>query len=800
MRSLSSQRAGLKSFLSEEFRRRRPVFGLALCLAALLFGLINTGIANDETSQASTDNKGADDKPGQADRINVEALAEQALKSLVVVRSTDRTGSDLGLGTGFAIEGKGLIATAYHVIGDGREISIELKDGRKLPVTEIFASSSQLDLAIVRVEGLELPPLALSAEAKTPAGREIVALGHPEGFRNAVVSGVVSGHQEIDGVEMLQLAMSIERGNSGGPVLDAQGQVVGIVTRKSALRDKLGFALPVRLLRDLQNDPNTVPMSRWSTIGALDETQWTPIFGGNWRQRAGRILVNGEGKSFGGRTLCLNQSSPAELPYDLRVQVKLESEEGAAGLVFHSDGNERHYGFYPSAGNLRLTRFDGPDVGSWTILHNEAHPAYRMDQWNTLTVRILKDGFECYVNGTLVVKSADAVIPPGKAGLAAFRGTAAEFRRFEMGTNLLPASGAEESLAGLRKTVDGLHWNQPAQTSEIISLLPLGETASDFLSEEADRLEQKSRRLRQLSADIHEAAVRKAIAAALRLPDSDSGDAPGNVGNDGSQGNAAEADLLTAALLIARQDNADVDVPVYIRRIDQMADELKKRVPVDSAESLRIAALDSYLFEELGVRGSRYEYESPSNSYLNEVIDDREGIPITLSVLYIELAKRLNLKVVGVGLPGHFVVRFEPGDGSMPQTIDVFERGKRLSDEDIRTMLSEAGFPDQPRFREAKSPREIIERMQLNLLSLAEGRRDDASVLRYLETLVMLDPSSVEFRAKRLEMRARTGRLQMAIDDATWFIQEQPAGVDVERVRELRTSLELQQERQQQVK
>ncbi len=802
MRRLSSQRAGLKSFLSEEFRRRRPVFGLALCLATLLSGLINTGIANDETPQAATDSRGADDKPGQADRINVEALAEQALKSLVVVRSTDRTGSDLGLGTGFAIEGKGLIATAYHVIGDGREISIELKDGRKLPVTEIFASSSQLDLAIVRVEGLELPPLALSAEAKTPAGREIVALGHPEGFRNAVVSGVVSGHQEIDGVEMLQLAMSIERGNSGGPVLDAQGQVVGIVTRKSALRDKLGFALPVRLLRELQNDPNTVPMTRWSTIGALDETQWTPIFGGNWRQRAGRILVNGEGKSFGGRTLCLNQSASVEMPYDLRVQVKLESEEGAAGLVFHSDGNDRHYGFYPSAGNLRLTRFDGPDVGSWTILHNESHPAYRMDQWNTLTVRVQKDGFECYVNGTLVVKSADSVIPPGKAGLAAFRGTAAEFRRFEMGTNLFPASASEESFAELKKTVDALHWNQPAQTAELNSLLLLGETASEFLNEEADRLEQKSKRLRQLSADIHEAAVRKAIAAALRLPDRDSVDAPGNEGNEGSQGNdaAAEADLLTAALLIARQDNADVDVPVYVHRIEQMADELKKRVPVDSAESLRIAALDSYLFEELGVRGSRYEYESPSNSYLNEVIDDREGIPITLSVLYIELAKRLNLKVVGVGLPGHFVVRFEPGDGSMPQTIDVFERGKRLSEEDIRTMLSEAGFPDQPRFREAKSAREIIERMQLNLLSLAEGRRDDASVLRYLETLVMLDPSSVEFRAKRLEMRARTGRLQMAIDDATWFIQEQPGGVDVERVRELRTSLELQQERQQQVK
>jgi len=765
-------------------------------------GVLNSCIGQDEKGAASVGPVAAEGEPVRSDRINVEALAEQALKSVVVVRSTDRTGSDLGLGTGFAIAGQGLIATAYHVIGDGREISIELKDSRKLPVTEIFASSSQLDLAIVRVDGLELPPLELSAESKTPAGREIVALGHPEGFRNSVVSGVVSGHQEIDGVEMLQLAMSIERGNSGGPVLDARGQVVGIVTRKSALRDRLGFALPVRLLRDLQNDPNTVPMSRWSTIGALDESQWLPVFGGNWRQRAGRILVNGEGKSFGGRTLCLNQSANTEFPLDLRVQVKLDSEEGAAGLVFHSDGNDRHYGFYPSAGNLRLTRFDGPDVGSWTILHNEPHPAYRMDQWNTLLVRILKDRFECYVNGTLVVQSTDSVIPSGKVGLAAFRGTAAEFRRFEMGTNLLPASASEQSFAILNRMADEITWNQPAQTPVIENLLPLGETASEFLNEEADRLEQKSKRLRQLADNLHEASVRKSIAQALALPvvARTGEERLDRSGDAGTQTEHMEPDLLTAALLIARQDNADVDVPLYERRIAQMAEELQKRVPLESAESLRIAALDSYLFEELGVRGSRYEYESPSNSYLNEVIDDREGIPITLSVLYMELAKRMKLKVVGVGLPGHFVVRFEPGDGGMPQTIDVFERGKRLSEEEIRTILSDSGFPDQPQFREAKSPREIIERMQLNLLSLAEGRRDDACVLRYLETLVMLDPASVEYRAKRLEMRARTWRLQMAIDDATWFIQEQPSGVDVERVRELRTSLELQQERQQQVK
>lgn len=721
------------------------------------------------------------DESGKATEapLSAEALAERARQSLVVVRATDRTGSDSGLGTGFVIEG-GLIATAHHVIGDGREIRVELPGGKLVPVVEVFASSSRLDLAILRVADLQLPALSLSADDRTPQGREVVALGHPEGFRNSIVSGVISGHQDIEGVEMLQLAMSIERGNSGGPVLDRQGAVVGIVTRKSALQDKLGFAVPVRLLRELKADPNPVLMSRWSTIGALDPAQWTVLFGGNWRQRAGRLQVSGEGAGFGGRTLCVSRAEVPAFPYDIRVLVRLEDESGAAGLVFHSDEGDRHYGFYPSAGNLRLTRFDGPDVNSWTILHNQPHDAWRAGQWNTLTVRVQEDVLQCFVNEALVVESRDVVLPKGRPGLASFRGTSAEFRRFEVGRDLLPVRADSQGAARLREFADGMRADLPVQQDGLDALLPLGEPAIDFMAAEAERLQQKSRRLKLLSEDLHRAAVRRELVAALRPADS-----------------SAEPDLLSCALLVARIDNADVDPAGYVQRVQRMAGEIRGRLPADSTESVRLAALDRWLFEELGFRGSRFEYDTASNSYLNEVIDDREGIPISLSVLYMELAKRLDLRVVGVGLPGHFVVRFEPQSGGDSQLIDVFERGRRLSDEDVRRIIAAAGFPDQPRFREARTTPEIIERMVNNLLSLAEAERADERVLGCLETLAAVVPANVEYRAKRLEMRARTGRLGMAIADAEWFISEQPDGVDVERVRQLRQTLQDQLEQQQ---
>jgi regulator of sirC expression with transglutaminase-like and TPR domain len=157
-----------------------------------------------------------------------------------------------------------------------------------------------------------------------------------------------------------------------------------------------------------------------------------------------------------------------------------------------------------------------------------------------------------------------------------------------------------------------------------------------------------------------------------------------------------------------------------------------------------------------------------------------------------ELARRLELNVVGVGLPGHFVVRYEPSNGEPPQTIDVFERGKRLTEDEILQILAAARFPNEPRFREARTAVQIIERMLMNLLGIFESRREDDSVLSCLETLVAVIPENIEYRAKRLEMRARTGRIQMAIEDADWFIRTQPDGVDVERVRQLRQTLEEQ--------
>ena len=103
--------------------------------------------------------------------------------------------------------------------------------------------------------------------------------------------------------------------------------------------------------------------------------------------------------------------------------VKLDDEEGAAGLVFAADGGDRHYGFYPTAGKLRLTRFDGPDVLSWKILEEADSPDYLPGAWNHLRVRRTADGFACFLNDAKVFESTDKGLGEGKVGLAKFRDT-----------------------------------------------------------------------------------------------------------------------------------------------------------------------------------------------------------------------------------------------------------------------------------------------------------------------------------------------------------------------------------------
>ena len=191
--------------------------------------------------------------------------------------------------------------------------------------------------------------------------------------------------------------------------------------------------------------------------------------------------------------------------------------------------------------------------------------------------------------------------------------------------------------------------------------------------------------------------------------------------------------------------------------MDRLAREVADALPKDADPDKRLEALNRFLFQERGFHGSRLDYYSRNNSYLNEVIDDREGMPITLSVLYMELARRLDLNVVGVGLPGHFVVRHEPKEGK-GQLIDVFDGGKLL-DEDQAAKKSQGITGKLPAEKSlaAVSKKAILTRMLHNLVGIAEREKDRDGMLRYLDAILVIDPEAHDERWVRAVFRFQAG-------------------------------------------
>ena len=447
--------------------------------------------------------------------------------------------------------------------------------------------------------------------------------------------------------------------------------------------------------------------------------------------------MDGAGTGFGGRSLCLSPRELSALPCEVSVTVKLGDESGAAGLVFHADGDHKHYGFYPTNGEFRLTRFDGPDVFSWKILAQRKSEHYRPGDWNTIKVRLEKDKIQCFINGHLLIESDDGELKAGKVGLAKFRDTAAEFKLFRV-ARTVPNGSASES-AGLR--------------------------------DKARALDLQAAELRKQAATAHQKKTRAEMVKVLAGPEDN-------------------INLAHAALLIAQLDNEDLDVAGYLDEIARMGRKLSASFPESADEATRLAALNKLFFEERGFHGSRGDYYHRSNSYLNEVIDDREGLPITLSILYLELAQRARLKMEGVGLPGHFVVRHLPAKGDSG-LIDVFDGGKVMTRSDaMKKVEAIAGVPLTEEHLKPVTKRQIILRMLTNLLNVTREERDLDGALRYLDAIVDVSPEPGRERFMRAVLNFQTGKKDLTRTDVDWLLEHEPAGVNLRDVRELQRLLE----------
>ncbi|WP_372718240.1 transglutaminase family protein [Novipirellula sp.] len=744
-----------------------------ICCALLMLCLI--GVAGIGSMVSADEAREAVD---QAAVVSTEQLIADVRPSLVTIRVQGRDGDQLGIGTGFVIDDGGLIATNMHVIGEGRPFTVETSSGRKLPVVSIEASDAANDLAIIRVDVGEdhLSALTLSEGELPPQGKRVLAFGNPLGLQDSVVQGMVSAVREISGRDMIQLAMPVQPGNSGGPVVDDQGNVLGIVNMKSAVDDNLGFAIPIDDLTPLLEKTNPITMDRWVRLSGLDENDWEIVLGGSWQQRGGVISASGTGKGFGGRSLCLSTAAEIDSPYDISVWVRLDDESGAAGIAFHSNGGDRHYGFYPSNGKMRLTCFLGPSVYSWQVLSDVRSKHYLPEQWNHLRVRVEEGRMKCYVNEHLVVESTDRQLTKGRVGIVKFRDTKPEFRRFNVGPDLAspPLSGAV--MDWIASLGNGDTKAGDISQSHLDMLAASGDVVSRELRRQAVELEQEAKQMKNLASDVLRAPLLDQLGELFAKPsDSDA---------------SSRSRLVKGAMLISAIENPQVDLAAYEAKLERMAQEVAEGFGPKDDERQKRQILDKYLFQENGFHGGRAEYYHPANSFLDRVIDDREGLPITLAILYIDLGRRLGLQIEGIGLPGHFVVKQVMESGE-EQLIDVFDRGAELSDEATAELVRQ--FADRaiaPSDLQPQSDLDILTRVLNNLIGIATRDQDIDAMLRRTEMFVTLHPEENRYRFMRAQLRAISGRTARAREDLDELLHREPNGINGLPIRELKASLQ----------
>lgn len=245
-------------------------------------------------------------------------------------------------------------------------------------------------------------------------------------------------------------------------------------------------------------------------------------------------------------------------------------------------------------------------------------------------------------------------------------------------------------------------------------------------------------------------------------------------------------DLLRSALTFARPEYPTLDESFYVGLIDGYAERVRSRRGESEDPAHTIASINAVLFHQEGFAGNQSEFYDPRNSYLNEVIDRKLGIPISLSVLYMEVAQRVGLPVFGVGLPGHFLLKHYDLNGNQI-FIDPYIAGRLLSPSECQTRLDEVyggQMPLQPEFLNSVSRRQILTRMLNNLRSIYISQRNFKKALITVDFILAIHPRSPDDLRQRALLRYNEGKLRPAIDDLEEYLRLAPDASDAEEMKQ----------------
>ena len=248
--------------------------------------------------------------------------------------------------------------------------------------------------------------------------------------------------------------------------------------------------------------------------------------------------------------------------------------------------------------------------------------------------------------------------------------------------------------------------------------------------------------------------------------------------------------LDCAAFHLARDVHPDFALPTYLARLDALASDVADRRPGLSA-TLRYQAMQEVLVEQHDLRGNEDDYYDPENSYLNRVLDRGLGVPVSLSIVWLEVARRLKWPVTGLGLPGHFIIRFD--DDERFVLADPFRAGCTLTIDDCRQILDHyfnGRVPFSPAHLQPADTRFILARMLNNLRTIYIANRDWGRLADVLRRLASVEPCNSRHLHDLAGLLYQQGEIRTAHAHLSIYLQQQPNADDQFRVREKLAHLE----------
>lgn len=245
-------------------------------------------------------------------------------------------------------------------------------------------------------------------------------------------------------------------------------------------------------------------------------------------------------------------------------------------------------------------------------------------------------------------------------------------------------------------------------------------------------------------------------------------------------------DLAKAALYFALEDDTEFDPDEYLNTLDIMADDVRETLPETLYPLQIIKSINNYLYNDLGFTGNAIDYYDPRNSFLNQVIERRTGIPITLSLIYLEIAKRINFPMVGIGMPGHFLIRPDFPEAGI--YVDAFHQGEILFPQDCQARLAEIyGQPVelQPQFLATISNKQFIGRMLTNLKAIYLSQNKGLKAIAVIERILLLFPNAIMEKRDRGVLYYQLNLWEEAREDLKSYLVNLPQADDAEIIRQL---------------